>query len=483
MASSLRRCRNWPFPSQFKGKWQETFNEQQAMEALKKAVASREEHTPGTTLLSALITSFSSYGCDPNPSAYAFIISHLFQRSLFSQLPPVLDRLERIEKFDPPERIFIDLIRSYGDAGMLQDAVSLFYRIPRFRCAPSVCSLNALLAVLCKKEDNFVLIHDVLMRSLDMNIRLEYSTFRILIKALCRYGKVNSAIELLRMMDLEVHGCTPDSNLYSVILSSLCKHAGSVEVLSFLEEMRKEGFSPNQREYADVINSLVKGGKAKDALDVLNKMKLDSIKPNTVVYTSVLDGFLSAGDFAKGEELFDEMLITGVVPDIFTYSVYVKGLCKQGDFDGAFDMLVRMEQAGCTPNVITYSTIMGELCKVGNVTRARDLMRMMGLKGFQGNLHIYRFLIDGLVSERENVAAFSLLEEMLRIGFVPRSETLDSMVLGLCEHQLFAEALQVLEEMVKRSSAPNLRAWQSLILAMELDADYVETHLMHVMDT
>ncbi|XP_058110534.1 pentatricopeptide repeat-containing protein At2g38420, mitochondrial-like [Magnolia sinica] len=472
-SSSLRRRRKWPF-SPYKGKWQQTFNEQQAMEELKKA-AVKEEQNPKTNLLSLLIASFSSYGCDPNPSAYSFIINHLSQRSLLSQLSPVLDRLERIEKFNPPERMFVDLIRSYGNAGMLHDAIELFYRIPRLRCAPTVHSLNTLLAVLCRKEDNFVLVHDVLMRTLEMNVRLEYSTFWILVKALCRFGKVNSATELLNTMALEVHGCTPDSRLYSMILSSLCKHAGSLEVVNFLEEMRKAGFSPNGREYTNVINVLVKEGRAKDAFDVLNRMKVDGIKPDIVSYTSVLDGFFSAGDFQKGEEVFDEMLVMGLVPDAFTYSVYINGLCKKGDFDGALDMTIRMEQVGCKPDVVAYNTIMMALCKVGDVGRARVLMGKMGLKGVEGNLHTYRVLIDGLVCKGAMAAAFEMLVEMLERGFVPRAATLDLMICGLCECRLFSEAVRVLEEMLGRSVAPEARAWESLLSCVEFDSGCSDT--------
>lgn len=468
----LRRKRKWP-QIPYKGRWQQTFDEQQAMETLKKT-AILEEHNPTSHLLSTLINSFCLYGCDPNPSAYSFVINNLMQRSLFSQLPPVLDRLEKIEKFHTPERLFTDLIRSYGDAGMLQDAIDIFFRIPNFRCIPSVYSLNSLLSVLCKNKESLVLVHDVLMRSLEMKIRLEASSFRVLVKVLCRYGKMSSAIELLNLM--EHHGCIPDSRMYSTILSSLCKHAGSADVLHFLEEMHRAGFMPTGPEYTDVLTALVKEGRTKDAFGVLNQMK-KGVKPDIVSYTSVLNGIFSAGDFQKGEEVFDEMLVMGLVPDAFTYSVYINGLCKQNNFEGALKMLVSMEEVGCRPDVVTYNVLIAAFCKVGEMGKARELMGTMHLKGVKGNLHTYRILIDGLLSAGDMVAGFGVLVDMLNKGFVPRSPTFSSMVCGLCECYLPHEALQVLEEMAKRTVAPEARVWEALLLSSSFTPSCTETLL------
>ncbi|RWR79001.1 Pentatricopeptide repeat [Cinnamomum micranthum f. kanehirae] len=471
----LRRKRKWP-QIPYKGRWQQTFNEQQAMETLKKtAILDESDSNPKTHILSTLINSFRLYGCDTNPSAYSFVISNLAQRSLFSQLPTVLDHLENIEKFETPERMFTDLIRSYGEAGMFQDAIDIFFRIPKFRCIPSASSLNSLLLVLCKKRESLVLVYDVLMRSLEMKIRLEDSTFHLLVKALCRYGKMSSAIEILNLM--EDHGCIPDSKMYSMILSSLCKHAGSVEVLHFLEEMLNAGFTPNGSEYVGVVTILVKEGRAKDAFDVLNRMKREGVKPDIVSYTSVLNGFFSVGDFQKGEQVFDEMLVMGLVPDPFTYSVYINGLCKQNNFEGALKMLVSMEEVGCRPDVVTYNVLITAFCKVGDVGKARELVGKMHLQGLQGNLHTYRILIDGLLSAGDVVAAFGVLVEMLNRGFVPRSSTFSSMVCGLCVCCLPHDALQVLEEMVKRSVAPEARAWEALLLSSSFSPSCTETLL------
>ncbi|KAB5573920.1 hypothetical protein DKX38_001114 [Salix brachista] len=66
------------------------------------------------------------------------------------------------------------------------EAIELFYRIPKFRCVPSVYSLNNLISVLCRNSKGLKLVPGILLKSQVMNIRVEESTFQVLITALCR---------------------------------------------------------------------------------------------------------------------------------------------------------------------------------------------------------------------------------------------------------------------------------------------------------
>ncbi|KAJ4966377.1 hypothetical protein NE237_018226 [Protea cynaroides] len=342
---------------------------------------------------------------------------------------------------------------------MLQDAVDVFLRIPKFRSTPSVHSLNTLLSVLCKKSIGLQMVHQILLKSHAMNIRLEESSFHILITTLSKIKRVGYAIELLNHM--RHYGYNPDLTLYSLILSSMCEHGefSSGDVMDFLGEMQILGFTPNVGDCVNVIKVLVKDGRGLDALDVLNLMKLDGMKPDIVCYTMVLDVIISAGNFQEADNLFDEILVMGLVPDIYTFNVYINGLCKQKNVEYGFKMVGLMEEFGCKPDVVTYNTLIGMLCKIGHVMRAKDLVKEMGLKGVQGNLHTYRILIDGLVSKDEVMEALVLLEEMLSLGFIPRSLTFDEIVCGLCKKGIFFEALKLLEQMASSNITPGTK-WQ-----------------------
>ncbi|XP_042385019.1 pentatricopeptide repeat-containing protein At2g38420, mitochondrial-like [Zingiber officinale] len=365
----MRSCR-W-FASSRNGKRQRSLSEQLAMDTLKKKIA--EEPNDGTNHISILTNCFRSYDTDPSPSAYAFVIRHLFRNRMLAHVSSVLEHLEKDERFDVPEGMFVTVIQNFGQTGRLQDAVDLFFRIPKFRSTPSVVSLNALLAVLCESKEGLAMVGDVLSKAPEMNIRFEATTFSILIEALCRNGKLSFAMELLEMMQL--HECDPDAGLYSIVFVSLCKQGGSAQVIEFLEKIRNAGFDPGALEYSHVISLLIDEGKADDAHSFLVMMRMEGKRPDIMIYNRILDAFILANDYKKVDELFDEMLLIGLVPCSTTYNTYIHGLCKQGNLEKARRMLICMEKAGCKPDVETFSAVIDGYAKTGEMAKAKELMQ------------------------------------------------------------------------------------------------------------
>ncbi|XP_061355185.1 pentatricopeptide repeat-containing protein At2g38420, mitochondrial-like [Gastrolobium bilobum] len=477
----LRKFRKWPY-SPYKTSWHRNFCEKQAMQILKQStieMGSSQQpqrlnlHYP--FLLSTLLDSFKAYSCDPTPKAYYFVVKTLTYTSQFQDIPPVLDHLERMEKFETPESIFVYLIRFYGLADRVQDAVDLFFRIPRFRCTQTVCSLNLLLSLLCRKREFLIMVPQILLKSQYMNIRIEESTFRVLVKALCKIKRVDYAIKILNCMIED--GYSLDGKICSLIISSLCeqKDLTSVEALVVWGGMRKLGFCPGVMDYTNVIRFLVKEGRGMDALDILKQMKEDGIKPDIVCYTIVLSGIVAEGDYVKLDELFDEMLVLGLIPDVYTYNVYINGLCKQNKVDEALEIVAYMEELGCKPNVVTYNTLLVALCGAWDLSKARGLMKEMVLKGVGLNLHTYRIMLDGMVGKVEIGEICLLLEEMLEKCFYPKSSTFDNIIFHMCQKGLITEALELMKKIVAKKFSPGARAWEALLLNSGSDFTYSET--------
>ncbi|KAI4353493.1 hypothetical protein L6164_002439 [Bauhinia variegata] len=479
----LRKYRKWPH-SPYKTFWHQNFGEQQAMQILKRETMamSSPKQDPHVNfdkpfLLSTLIDSFKAYSCDPTPKAYYFVIKTLAQKSQFQEISPVLDHIEGEEKFETPEYILSYLIRSYGFAGKVQEAIDLFYRMPKFRCTPTVCSLNLLLSVLCRNREFLKMVPEILLNSRLMNIRIEESTFRVLIKALCRINRVGYAIKILNYMIDD--GYNLDVEICSSILSSLCKQkdlTGS-EVLGVWEGMRKLGFCPGVMDYSHAIRFLMKEKRGMDALAIMNQLKEDGFKPDIVCYTMVLSGIIAEGFYSKADELFDELLVLGLVPDIYTYNVYINGLCKQNKVNEALKIIASMEELGCKSNVVTYNTILGALFEAGETNKAREIMKGMRLKGVGLNLHTYRIVLDGLVGKVDITGACALLEEMLNKCFHPRASTFDNIILEMCQKGLVTEALDLMKKIVAQNFAPGARAWEAILLHSGSQFTFSETTL------
>ncbi|KDP22803.1 hypothetical protein JCGZ_00390 [Jatropha curcas] len=461
----LRKHRRWPH-SPYKAKWHHIFNQQQAMQNLKQEATSLQnlqQNSKSSNLLSSLIHSFSVYNSEPTPQAFHFLIKTLTETTQLHYIPLVLDHLEKIENFETPEFILAHLIKFYGNANEIQKAIELFYRIPKFRCLPSVYSLNTLLSVLCRSSQGLERVPEILLRSRVMGIRLEDSSFRLLTAAICKIKKVGYAVEIFNCMIND--GFDVDTKICSLLLSSVCEQAdvSRVDVMGFLGQLRKLGFCPGMVDYSNVIRFLVRGGMGMDALDVLNQMKIDGIKPDVVCYTMVLKGVIANGFYSKADDLFDELLVFGLVPDVYTYNAYVDGLCKQENLHAGIKMIASMEELGCKPNLITYNLLLEALCKSGEISRARDLMKEMGKKGIGPSMQTYKVMIDGSTCSGKIIEACALLDEVLDKGLCAESLIFDEIICGLCQIGSISKALELLEKMALKNVAPGVRVWKVLL--------------------
>ncbi|KAJ4849599.1 hypothetical protein Tsubulata_045228 [Turnera subulata] len=453
------------------------------MSALKRATTNPHQNPTETNPLTSLLQSFTAYRSEPTPESYHFLLKTLAQSSQFHHIPPVLDHLEKNEKFETPEFVFSGLLESYANANDLKGALELFFRIPKFRCVPSVYLLNSLLKLLCRSREGLELVPGLLLRSRDLNIRLEGSTFDVLIAALCRLKRIGYAIELMNYMVND--GFDVNTKICSLLLSSLCKQRGvdSAQVMSFVEGMRKFGFCPGLVDYRNVIRFLVKAKMGRDALGVLSQMKSDGIKPDTICYTLVLDGIIEMGDFSKADELFDELLGFGLIPDVCTYNVYINGLCKQNKIEAGIEMVASMEELGCKPNLAIYSLLVEGFCRTGDVSKAVDLVREMESKKIGLNGETCRIMIDGLVKEDKIAEACALLEEILDKGFPAGSLSFDVLICQLCQKGQFSKALELVEKMVDKHVSPGSRVWEALLLTSDSKFSFVEPIFTSLVDT
>lgn len=330
---------------------------------------------------------------------------------------------------------------------MFDDAVELFSRVSRLRCEPSVEILNALLSVLCKNEKGSEIVPIVLFKSQEMKIRIEESTFEILIRALCRIGNAVKALELLNQMAEE--GFDVDDKVCSLMLATMCRRrdCGGGEVLGFLEELKRLGFEPRRDDFLNLIRALVKRGKGMKALGLLRQMRLNGVEANIISYNLVLDALICDEEFSTADKVFDEMLVLGLVPDINTYNVYINGLCLQEKVEDGISLLHSMEELGCAPDATTYSVILRALCEAGELGWVREMMNEMQQKCRRLNQDMYEIVIAGFVSDGDVEGACSLIDEMMDENLTRRrSKSLDEIMCWLWKTGLHCRAEKLLQK-------------------------------------
>lgn len=454
----IRKRRKWPIQP-YKKQLPDFFAFQLAKKSFKQSIKKSKAH-----LLSDLIDACAAYEVEPSPQSYHFLFKILIQNrpsNCHDQILQVLDHIEKVENFETPECVFIDLIKFYGENNMFDDAVELFSTTPRFRCEPSVETLNALLTVLCKNEKGLEIVPAILAKSQSMNIRIEESTFEILIRALCRIGNASNALAMLNQMVEE--GFDLDQKVCSLMLATMCRQlnyaggGGGGDILGFLDDLKILGFKPRSDDFFNVIRVLVKRGKGMDALRLLKQMKMNKVRPNIMCYNLVLDWLICNQEFSVADKMFDELLVLGLVPDIHTYNMYINGLCLQGKVGEGIALFHSMEELGSVPDLNTYRVISSALYKAGDLHRVRDMVQEMRLKCMRFDQHTYEILIDSFVSGGDVEVACSLIDELLDENIIHRSKILDKIMCWLCKTGLHFKSDELLERMAVEDLATGMK--------------------------
>ncbi|KAL9152827.1 hypothetical protein ABFS82_10G007800 [Erythranthe guttata] len=418
----IRKRRKWPIQP-FTTHRCESFAVKLAKQLFKQSIRKSK-----INLLSDLIKSCVAYEIEPTPQSYHLLFKILIQQkpsNCREQIRQILDHIEKVETFQTPERVFIDLINFYGDNSMFDDAVDLFFRTPSYRCDSSVEILNALLSILCRGKRGVDMVPQILMKTQAMNIRIEESSFRILIRTLCKIGSVSNALELLTHMVDE--GFDLDQKNCSLMLATMCwqLNCDSGKIMASFEDLKMLGFAPRKNDFCNLIRFLIAKGKGKEAFGLLKQMKTSRLKPDIMCYNLVLDGLVENGEFTSADKVFDELLVLGLAPDIYTYNVYIKGLCVQKKLEDGIKLMCAMKALGCSPDLCTYSTILRALCKAGEFDRVTEVVTEMRQKSMQLNPKIYDILVDGFIANGDVNGARCLLDEMLNENLVPQQTTLD----------------------------------------------------------
>lgn len=236
----------------------------------------------------------------------------------------------------PPlrETLLIPLLRSLPPGR----ALHLLDQLPsRFAVSPSFRSYNTVLAALARANCHADVL--ALYRRMVHRDRIPPTTFTfgVAARALCRLGRADEALAMLRSMAR--HGCVPDVVLYQTVIHALCAQGEVAEATMLLDEMFLMGCSADVNTFNDIVHGLCMLGRLREAA-----------------------------------RLVDRMMIRGCVPNTMTYGFLIQGLCRARQVDEARTMLGRVPEL----NVVLFNTVIGGCLLDGKLTEATELYEIMG---------------------------------------------------------------------------------------------------------
>eukprot|EP00268_Persea_americana_P034742 TRINITY_DN34362_c2_g1_i2.p1 TRINITY_DN34362_c2_g1~~TRINITY_DN34362_c2_g1_i2.p1 ORF type:complete len:379 (+),score=63.40 TRINITY_DN34362_c2_g1_i2:210-1346(+) len=240
----------------------------------------------------------------PNEPLYSVMIQKLAHARKFDAIEGLFARI-KTENCRLSDEFFYRIIKIYGNVvNNPEQAIKILFRMPDFRCWPSVKTFNFVLNMLvCAKQ--FDVIHEVYLGAPRLGVTIDACCFNILIKALCQLDKLDAAFALLH--EFPKQNCRPNTKTYSTLMHGLCKNDRVNEAFELFDRMEKEDCYPDTITFNILISGLCKQGRVDEAMDLLHQMKLKGCSPNSGSYQAVLYGLLGCEKFVEAKDFIDRM--------------------------------------------------------------------------------------------------------------------------------------------------------------------------------
>nr|GMD99711.1 pentatricopeptide repeat-containing protein At4g20090 [Ipomoea batatas] len=485
----------------------------------------RREQPPIADKLFKLAPKSGSY--KQGDSTFYSLIENYANSGDFGSLEKVFDRMKR-EKRVFVEKSFILVFRAYGKARLPDKAVELFERmVDEFQCRRTVRPFNSVLNVIIQaglhhRALKFIpMLLNVDRRGVEPNVL----TFNLIVKAMCKVGMVDRAVQVFREMpeweckrkpdvytyctsmdglckddrideavtlldEMQIEGCFPIPVTFNVLINGLCKKGNLGRAAKLVENMFLKGCVPNEVTYNTLIHGLCLKGKLDKAISLLHRMVSNKHVPNDITYGTIINGLVKQGRAVDGAcicrameerghrakegkseevlKLWNEMIEKGSKPNTIVYSALIDGLCRDGRPDEAQEILLQMIKMDCTPNAWTYSSLMKGFFKIGKSNEAILVWKDMVDQNILPNEVCYSVLIHGLCGDGKLKEAMMVWKQMITNGWNPDVVAYTSMIYGLCNAGSVEQGLKFFHEMLRKesNSQPDVVTYSTLFNAL-----------------
>ncbi|KAG6394064.1 hypothetical protein SASPL_144643 [Salvia splendens] len=228
------------------------------------------------------------------------------------------------------ERYAAHCIISYGQSGLIGDAVDLFDKMPELGIERNIKTLNSLL----------------------------FS---------CLLGHEYSLIRQIFFEHPRKYRLEPNLETYNTVLKGICSPGGARESHSILAEMERKGVKPSKQTFASVIEGLYSEENFDDG-KMLHLMKRYDMSPGIGIYNVRIQCLCKRRRFAEAKVkdfegalwICDDCISNGWFPNVTTMSTLIRGLASTNKLDEA-RRLIRLLKKRSRGNAEIWEQIEMEL--------------------------------------------------------------------------------------------------------------------------
>lgn len=345
----------------------------------------RREYDPDVALqIYSSFTSSNNLSSSTSSVRYAqeFTVRRLAKSHRFSDIESFLESHKTLPQITE-EAFLASLIRSYGVAGMFENALKTYDEMNSLGTARSSLSFNALLTA-CVHSKLFDRVPTYFSEiPAKYGVSPDKFSFGILIKAYCEMGSPEIAIEKLSEMEEKGIEVTPVT--FTTILHGLYKKGRSEEAERFWDErVTKKGCVPDVGAY-NVRLMHIHDGEVEGVSRLIDEMSNAGIKPDAISYNYLMTCYCKNGMMDEAKKVYDELGSKGCNPNTTTFRTLVFHLCEQGRYVTGYKVFKESVKLHKIPDFNTLKYLAEGLAKNGHTDEVKAMIRTMNKK-FPPNL-------------------------------------------------------------------------------------------------
>ncbi|KAK3409621.1 hypothetical protein EUGRSUZ_J01726 [Eucalyptus grandis] len=388
----------------------------------------------------------------------------------------------------PSEKQFEILIRMHADANRGLRLYYVYEKMKKFGVKPRVFLYNKIIDGLVR-TDHLDLALSVYDDFWNDGLVEDSVTYMILIKGLCKAGRINEMMEILAKMRANL--CKPDVFAYTAMVKILVLEGNLDGCLGVWEEMKRDGVEADVMAYGTLVTGLCKGKRMDKAFELFQEMKAKGFLIDRAIYGVLVESFVACGKVESACGLLKDLIDLGYRADLRIYNSLIEGFCSVKHVDKAHKLffitlqedlqpdfgtvnpilvsyaemrrmedfsklLMQMEKFGFSVINDLSSFFSSFVCVEERIPIALDVFRDLKVKGYC-SMSIYNILMGALKKSGDVKLVISLFDEMKSTQIEPDSLT----------YSIAIECLVVLGEIKEACTCHNKIMEMSCLLSID----------------
>lgn len=254
-----------------------------------------------------------------------------------------------------------------------------------------------------------------------------------------REGGKKEALDLIEKEEF-----TPDTVIYTKMISGLCEASLFEEAMNFLNIMRSNCCLPNVVTNEILLCGCLNKRKLGRCKRILSMMITEGCYPCPKIFNSLVNAYCRSGDHTYAYKLLKKMASCGCPRGYVVYNILIGGICgneelsSSDELDLAEKTYSQMLDAGVVLNKVNISNFARCLCGAGKIEKAYKVIREMMSKGFIPDISIYSKVIGFLCNASKVDKAFLLFQELNKNGIVLDVYTYTILIDSFCKAGSFS---------------------------------------------